>query len=323
MRAIVAGNGGLEMRDVPVPVPQAEQVLVRVRAAGLNRAELAMAAGAQHGSQGGAGSVIGLEWSGVVEAVGADVTGFAPGQPVMCTGSGSYAEFAVTDWWNCCGIPEGMDFPDAAALPIALRTMHNALAGLGGLEAGETVLIHGASSAVGIMGLLMAQHMGAGLVIGSSGNAERRGRLAPFAGLVVDSGGVDWPEAVLAATGGRGAGLTVDLVSGPSINQTMRATAILGRIIDNGRLGGAAGGFDFDLHAARRIAYIGSSFRSRSRNEIRAITRSMRDDLWPALEAGRLRVPVDSVFPLREAVQAHDRMRSRLRFGKVVVAIDP
>lgn len=323
MRAMVVGEAGLELRDVAAPRPGPGEVLVRVRAAGLNRAELAMAAGHAHGALGGAGSVIGLEWAGEVAGVGAGVPEVREGDRVMCSGNGGYAEYAVTDWGRVSRLPDAnMGWEQAATLPIALQTMHNALVTNGGLEAGQAVLIQGASSGVGLMGLQVAKLMGAGLVLGSSTNAGRRAKLAEFgADLAIDTGDEAWPDAVLQATGGKGVDLVVDQVSAPVANGNLRATRVLGRIVNVGRLGGATGVFDFDLHAARRISYIGVTFRTRSLDEVREINRRMRDDLWPALEAGRLRLPIDRVFKLEEARAAQEHMRGNQHFGKIVLTV--
>jgi NADPH2:quinone reductase len=323
MKAVVVGDQGLMVRDVPVPVPGPSDVLVRVRAAGLNRAELAIAAGHRHGSIGGANTVVGLEWAGEVEAVGRDVQGVTPGARVMCSGGGGYAEYAVTDWGRVLPIPDNnMSFEQAATLPIALQTMHDALVTNGRLARGESVLIQGASSGVGLMGLQIAKYMGAGLVVGTSTNAARRASLPAFgADLVVDSGREDWPDEVLKATGGRGVALIVDMISAPVANANMRAAAILGRIVNVGRLGGAEGPFDFDLHALRRISYIGVTFRTRSVAEVREINRRMRADLWGAVEAGTLHLPIDRTFPLDEAVQAQAHMKANQHLGKIVLTV--
>src|SRR6185437_9201285 len=303
MKAAVVGDKGLEIREIPAPRPKPNEVLVRVRAAGLNRAELAMAAGHKHGPLGGAGAVIGLEWAGEVAEVGAEVSGIKPGDRVMCSGNGGYAEYAVTDWGRVAGIPaNNMSFEQATTLPIALQTMHDALVSNGRLSAGEAVMIQGASSSVGLMGLQIAKRLGASLVIGSSTNPARRARLAEFgADLAVDSGDPAWPYAVLQATGGKGADLIIDQISASVANANMKAAAVLGRIVNVGRLGGAKGEFDFDLHALKRIAYIGVTFRTRSLDEVRAINRKMRADLWPLVEAGMLALPIDRIFPLDEA----------------------
>ncbi len=323
MKAIVVGESGIALRDIPIPQPGPAEVLVRVRAAGLNRAELSVAAGHMHGSVGGPGTVVGSEWSGEVVAVGAEVPDVQPGQRVMCSGNGGYAEYAVTDWGRVTPIPaNNMGFEQAATLPIALQTMHDALVTNGGLQAGQTVLIQGASSGVGLMGLQIAKYLGARLVIGTSTDAGRRAQLGQFgADLALDSSQADWPDAVLQATDGRGVDLIIDQVSAPVANQNMRATAILGRIVNVGRLGGSSGTFDFDLHALRRISYIGVTFRTRSVAEVREINRRMRADLWPAVEDGTLHLPIDRVFPLAEAAAAQAHMRENRHLGKIVLTV--
>ncbi len=323
MRAMVVGAGGLELRDVPVPQPGPGEVLVRVRAAGLNRAELAMAAGHAHGALGGAGSPIGLEWAGEVAGVGAGAEGVREGDRVLCSGNGGYAEYAVTDWGRVNPVPaNNMGWEQAATLPIALQTMHDALVTNGRLRDGQAVLIQGASSGVGLMGLQIARLMGARTVIGSSTRAERRARLAEFgADLAVDTADPAWPDAVLAATDGAGVDLIVDQVSGPLVNGNLKATRVLGRIVNVGRLGGAEGSFDFDLHAMRRISYVGVTFRTRSKDEVREINRRMRADLWGAVETGRLALPIDKVFPLEEADAAQARMRANEHLGKIVLTV--
>src|SRR6266478_4557688 len=168
---------GLALRDIAQPKPKPNEVLVRVRAAALNRADLATARGVPHGSHGGIGAAVGLEWAGEVVETGAKVTGYKPGERVMCSGTGGYAEYAVTDWRRVNPIPEGMSFEQAATLPVALLTLHNALVTAGRLKPGESVMIQGASSGVGLMGLQIAKIMGAKLVIGSSTNDVRRARL--------------------------------------------------------------------------------------------------------------------------------------------------
>ena len=321
MKAVVLAESGIEVRDAPKPTPSPSQVLVRVRAAGLNRADLIMASGHMHGSAGGTGTVLGLEFAGEVEAVGAEVKGVKPGDRVMGSGGGAYAEYAVTDWGRVAPIPaNNMSYEQAATLPIALQTMHDAVVTNGRLKPGETVMIQGASSGVGLMGMQIAKRKGARLVIGTSTNARRRERLKEFgADLAVDTTEQNWSAKVLEVTAKKGVDLIVDQVSASVANENMKAAAILGRIVNVGRLGGFKGEFDFDLHALKRIDYIGVTFRTRSVEEVREIVKRMRADLWEDVEAGKLALPIDRSFPLDQAATALARMRANEHFGKIVL----
>jgi NADPH2:quinone reductase len=322
MKAGVATEQGLALRDIQQPRPKPNEVLVRVRAASLNRADLITARGLPHGSHAGIGAPVGLEWAGEVVESGAQAKGYSAGDRVMCSGTGGYAEFAVSDFGRVNPIPDGMSFEQAATLPVALITLHNALVTAGRLHAPDSVMIQGASSGVGLMGLQIAKLRGAGLVIGTSTNAERRGRLKEFgADLAIDTNEPGWPEVVLQATGGKGVNLVVDMLSGPVVAQTMKATAVLGRIVNVGRLAGARAEFDFDLHALRRIDYIGVTFRTRTLEEVREINRRMRADLWDAVTAGKLALPIDRRFALDAAVEAQAHMRANRHFGKILLTM--
>ena len=323
MRAAVVTAEGVQVREVPRPAPGPEEVLVRVRAATLNRADLGVAAGGSHGAMGGVGTILGLDFAGEVAAVGSAVKGVKPGDRVTCSGAGGYAEYAIADMARVQPVPDrNLSWEEAATLPVALATMHDAVVMNGRLAKGESVMILGASSGVGIMGMQIAKFMGASLVVGTSTDPDRRARLKEFgADVAVNTRDADWAEQVLAATGGKGVNLVVDQISGPTINAAMRCTAILGRIVNVGRLGGGKGEFDFDLHATRRIAYIGVTHRTRSRDEIRAEYAAMRRDLWQAVEEGKFSIPIDRVFPLNLVVEALGHMKANKHFGKIVLAI--
>ncbi len=322
MKAWIAGSDGPHIAYLDTPRPGPDEVLVRIHAAALNRADLSMAAGVPHGGAGGVGNVLGLEWAGEVAEIGANVTGFSPGDRVMGTGGGGYAEYAVADSGQASAIPTAMTFEQAATLPVALRTMHDAVMTNGQMSRGQAVLIHGASSGVGLMGLQIARAMGAGVVIGSSGNAARRARLAEFgADVAVDAGNPGWIDQIKAATDGTGVDLVVDQVSGPGFNETMRATRVLGRIVNVGRLGGMKAEIDMNLHALRRISYVGVTFRSRSKAEVAEIVRRMQADLTPLLEAGTLSLPIDQVFEFADLPAALARMDANAHFGKIVLRV--
>src|SRR6185312_1898841 len=322
MKAFVYGANGAEIADVAKPAPKGTQVLVRVRACGLNRADLGMTKGHAHGSAGGVGTVLGMEWAGEIAELGPDAKGIKVGDRVMGSGGAAFAEYTLADHGRLFHIPasSNMSYQDAATLPVALATMHNAVVTNGGLQHGQSVLIQGASSGVGLMAMQIARLKGAKIVIGSSTDATRRGRLKEFgADLAVDSSDPGWVKQVLDATGGEGVDLIVDQVSGKLASQNLAATKIKGRIVNVGRLGGTHGDFNFDLHAARRINYIGVTFRTRSIEEIREIFNEVRRDIWPAVESRKLQLPIDKVFAFAEIGAAFAHMEANRHLGKMVV----
>jgi NADPH2:quinone reductase len=324
MKAAVVTDKGLQYTDAPKPSPKPHEILIKVKAASLNRADLAVASGHRHGTVGGAGTIVGLECAGEVEAVGGDVKDLKPGDRVMSSAAGGFAEYTVTDAGRAHKIPaNNMTYEQAACMPVAIQTMHNAVVGAGRLKKGESVLIQGASSGVGLLGMQIAKHMGAAIVMGTSTNDGRRARLKEFAcDLALDTRDPKWPDKVKEATGGKGVDLIVDQVSGGGVmNQNMQAAAILGRIVNVGRLGGMKGEFDFDLHALKRIDYIGVTFRTRGPEEVRAIVKAARADLWPAIESGKLSLPIDKTFPLAQAAEALAHMKANAHFGKIVLVV--
>ncbi len=323
MKAAIVGEKGVEVRDLPKPEPKPNEVLIRVRASSLNRADLLVASGHQHGSVGGIGARIGLECSGEIEAVGSEVKEFKAGDRVLASAPGGFAEYAVTDAGRTHRIPgNNMTYEQAACLPVALQTMHNAVVTAGRLKRGETLLIQGASSGVGLMGMQIGKLMGASMVMGTSTNAQRRARLKEYGcDVAIDTTKPDWPEDVKKATGGKGVDLVVDMISAPVANGNLEATKILGRIVNVGRLGGMRGEFDFDKHALKRIDYIGVTFRTRTPEEVREVVRVLRADLWPAVEAGKLTLPIYKTYKLADIADALDVMRANQHFGKIVINV--
>src|SRR5437868_4260849 len=322
MKAYVYGANGPEITDVAKPQPKGTQVLVKVHACGLNRADLGMTKGHVHGAAGGVGTVLGMEWAGEVAEIGPEARGVKIGDKIMGSGGQAFAEFTLADHGRLFRVPSNMNFEEAATLPVALATMHNAVVTSGALQSGQTVLIQGASSGVGLMAMQIAKFKGAKLVIGSSTDPMRRVRLKEFgADLAIDSSDPGWVDQVLKATGGEGVDLIVDQVSGKVANQNLAATKIKGRIVNVGRLGGTHADFNFDLHAARRINYIGVTFRTRSIEEIREIFTEVHKDIWGAVEARKLQLPIDRVFKFDDIGKAFEHMEANKHLGKIVVTL--
>lgn len=317
MRAVVVTEAGVHVGDVVQPEPGPGEILVRVSVASLNRKDLLALRRAS-------GKPIGSEWSGVVAGLGSGVQGFKIGDRVMCAGEGGFAEFAVTHAGRAIVVPtQSLTDEQAAVLPMALQTMHDALT-RAQLTRGDVVLVHGASSGVGLMGLQIARQLGAGLVIGTSTRDDRSQRLREHgADHVVNSTAPDWSRRILEITSGRGADVIVDMVAGPRFNEVMEAAALRARIVNVGRLGGDSASFDFDLHARKRITYIGVTFRTRTQEEIAELNGKMVSQLGEALAAGKLKLPIDARFSLEQAAEALRHMQDNMHFGKIVLNVTP
>jgi len=323
MRAVTVADTGVQILDVDMPKPKINDVLVKVHACGLNRADLVVADGGAHGAAGGAGTIVGMEFSGEVVECGDNVKNFSIGDRVMCSGSSTWAEFAIADYGRVIKIPDNnMDFTTASTLPVALATMHNAIVTIGEFVEGQTVLIQGASSGVGLMGLQIAKHLGAQIVIGTSTKPEKFNKLKSLgADIVVNSKDDDWVDQVLAATNNDGVDLIIDQLSGYTVNQNMQATKIKGKIVNVGRLAGGTTDFNCDLHALRRINYQGVTFRTRSVEEIRNVYLDMWKDLGDLVTTGKLSLPIEKVFDFNDVAQALSSMRDNEHFGKLILKL--
>lgn len=316
MKSFIATSDGLRPADRPRPVPKPNEILVRTRAIGVNRIDL-------HSLTAPAEQIIGIEWSGEVVEAGTECRGFSVGDRVMGTGPAAYAEYVVTDYGRAAPIAKAdIDWAAAAASMLGLQTMHDALVTRGRLRPGHAVLMQGAASVMGLVGMQIAKLLGAGLVLGTSGNAQRRARLKDFGcDLAIDSSQGDWSREVLEATKGRGADIVIDNVSGAAFNQCMAAAALEGRLVNVGRLGGATAAFDFNLHALRRLEFIGVTFRTRSVEQVRTLNALMLADLGGMLAAGGPRVPIAQRFPFDEAARALEALRRSEHFGKIVLEL--
>jgi len=323
MKAVTVVESGVQIVDVDTPSPKDNEVLVKVHTCGLNRADLVVADGGAHGAAGGPGTIVGMEFSGEIVKSGQNVKNISIGDRVMCSGASAWAEYAVADYGRVIKIPDNnMDFVRASTLPIALATMHNAIVTIGNFTKGQTILIQGASSGVGLMGLQIAKNLGAKLVIGTSTKQEKFAKLQHIgADLVVNSKDKDWVDQVLQATNEKGVDLIIDQLSGYTINKNMKASKIKGKIVNVGRLAGGNTEFDCDLHALRRINYQGVTFRTRSISEIREVYSKMWTDCSNLVSLGKLSLPIDKIFEFNDVADALNCMRDNQHFGKLILKL--
>jgi NADPH2:quinone reductase len=316
-------GGRLEWHDVPEPEPGPGELLMRVKATAVNHADLYQLRGTYDPTQKPADRIIaGLEAAGEVAAIGKDVSGFAKGDRIMGTCRGGYAEFTTLDHRLAIPVPERLSWEEAATIPVAYMTEHNALITNGRLKAGETVLVNAASSGVGVAAIQIAKFCGAKIVIGTASTPKK---LAALTTLGMDLGinyrTENFADAVLAATNGTGADVVIDHVGGPYLKENLRCMALKGRLVSVGRLGGTTAELDLELIAYKRLQLIGVTFRTRTMDERIAIAQGVVADLLPALADGRLRPVIDRIFPLHQAAEAQAYMESNAQIGKIVLKV--
>lgn len=325
MRAVVCrGAGGPEVlgvAELPDPEPGPEELLVRVRAAALNRADVMQRAGS-YSPPPGVSPILGVEIAGEVVGMGSAVTGHALGERVCgIVGGGGYAELCPLDAEMAIAVPEGWSFVDAAALPEVFFTADTTLFELGRLAAGETVLVHAGGSGVGTACVQLARARGARAIV-TAGSAEKIARaieLGAAAGWNYKE--VDFVAAVLDWTGGRGVDVVEDFVGGPYLARNLAVLKDEGRLVLVGDLAGEPAEVDVLPIILRRLQILGSSMRPLPIEGKRAIARRFRERWLPAFLRGDLHPIVDRVFPFEEVAQAHAYMEADRNFGKILLEL--
>jgi putative PIG3 family NAD(P)H quinone oxidoreductase len=327
MKAVVfTGKGGpevVEVRELPDPAPARGEVLVRVRAAALNRADLLQRRGLYPPPPGFREDVPGLELAGEVAKVGEGVVAWKPGDRVMTIASGeAQAELAAVHERMLVPVPASLSLEDAGALPEAGVTSHDALFTLGGLRPGWTVLVHAVGSGVSTAAVQIAKAAGA-TVIGTSRTAdklERARALGMDHGILVAKDEPRFAEEVRRLTGKRGVPLVLDFVGAPYAAENLASLATGGRIVVIGTLGGPKAQLDLGALMRARGAVIGTVLRPRPLEEKIAATQAWARDVLPLVAAGRVKPVVDEVLPAARAREAHERMDRNESFGKLVLA---
>jgi putative PIG3 family NAD(P)H quinone oxidoreductase len=325
MRAVVITQAGgpevLEIREASRPqITSAGRVLVRVLAAGLNRADLLQRRGFYPAPAGYAPDIPGLEFAGeVAETTSAE---WSVGQGVFgITGGGGQAEYVLANEDELAEIPANLSWAEAAAAPEVFITAHDALFTQARLTAGESVLVHAVGSGVGLAAAQLAKAAGA-TVYGTSRRPDKIARAGDYGlarGVAINADPQAFVAAVKEWTGGAGVNVLLDLVGGGYLAANLAALAQRGRMMLVGATGGARAEFDFGLVMRKRLTLIGTVLRSRPAAEKAAATRLFTQDVLPLLANGVARPVVDSIFPLNEVRAAHERLESNETFGKVVL----
>ncbi|HEY4090468.1 MAG TPA: NAD(P)H-quinone oxidoreductase [Luteibacter sp.] len=324
MRAIAFNEFGaasvLQLTELPEPAVRPHDLLVRVRAAGVNRADVLHRQGHYGRSDFGDSSLMGLEIAGEVVAMGNEVRQWRLGDRVMgIVGGGAYAEFARMDYRMAMAIPGRVDYVQAAAIPEVFVTAHEALVHLGRLVTGESVLIHAAASGVGSAAVQLAKACGARVF--ATAKAAKLARVRELgADVGIDYTSTDFAQAVQEATDGNGVDLIIDFVGADYFDRNLASLDFGGRLVQVGLLGGSEPQvLDLKRLLYRHLHIFGTVMKSRPQAEKQAMTKRFRDTWLDHFANGELQPVVDSVFPLAQAAEAHERMESNESVGKIVL----
>jgi NADPH:quinone reductase len=316
------GPENLEIREVPgAPAPQNTEVLVRVKASALNRADLLQRRGLYRAPEGFSQEVPGLEFAGEVAETGENAQNFLPGDCVFgITAGGAQAEYLLTDQGLLARIPENLTFTEAAAIPEAFITAHDAVFTQGNLQKGETLLIHAVGSGVGLAALQLAKTRGV-RVFGTSRTA---GKLDAARSLGLDEALLTGDEAAFAGiisekTGGRGVDVILDLVGAGYFAQNLASLALKGRLMLVGLTSGTKAEFDLAIALHKRLTVRGTVLRGRSTEEKASATLAFIDEVLPLIADGKIKPNIDKVFGYKDVRAAHEYLESNESFGKVVL----
>ena len=320
----IDGPGGprvLKPIQRPVPQPGTGEILLRIRAAGVNRPDVLQRQGSYHPPP-GASDLPGLEAAGEVVALGEGAERWRLGDAVTAlTPGGAYAEFCTVHATNALPIPHGMTFTQAAAIPETFFTVWHNVFERGDLAHDQTLLVHGGSSGIGTVAIQLASALGARVIAtaGTEEKCEACMRLGAF--RAINYRQEDFVAAVRQATDGKGADVILDMVGGDYISRNYEAAAIEGRVVQIAFLQGARTAADFSRLMVKRLTHTGSTLRPRSASFKAHIARELEHKVWPLLATRRVAPVMDMIFPLKEAWRAHERMEEGHHIGKIVLDV--
>ena len=312
----------LRLTTGPVPSPKPDEVLIRVLAAGVNRPDVAQRSGS-YPPPPGASPLLGLEVAGEVVAIGAEVTAYRVGDRVCAlTNGGGYAEYCVAPAPQCLPWPSGYDAVRAGALPETYFTVWANLFEGGRLAAGESTLIHGGTSGIGVTAIQLARAFGA-TVYATAGSDEKCAACVKFgAASAINYRTQDFVEEIARLTGKRGVDVVLDMVGAPYLQRDLRVLAMDGRLVLIAFLQGSkVENFDFVTVMTKRLTITGSTMRPRSTAQKGALAAALRANVWPLLDAGRCGPVIHATFPLAEAAEAHRLMESSAHIGKIMLRV--
>jgi putative PIG3 family NAD(P)H quinone oxidoreductase len=325
--AVITAPGGpevLEIRDLPRPEPEGEQILVRVRASALNRADLLQRAGKYPAPPGAPADVPGIEFAGEIVSAGRDARLWREGDRVFgITGGGAHAEYLVAHERAVAAIPDALSWTDAAAVPEVFLTAHDALWVQAGLRPSERVLIHAVGSGVGLAAVQLARAIGA-VPYGDARTADKVERAREYGledGVALGDDLSPLEEAVKRWTMGAGVDVVLDLVGGPYVKASVDALGLEGRLMLVGTVAGGRAELELGKALGKRLRIVGTVLRARPIEEKIDATRRFAAEVVPLFERGLLRPVVDEVFELDRIADAHERLASNETFGKVVVRV--
>jgi NADPH:quinone reductase len=325
MKQVDHGAGGapsvMKIVTAPLPTLKAGEMLVAVEVAGVNRPDVAQRKG-EYPPPPGASPVMGLEVAGRVAAVAPDVTQWKVGDEVCAlTPGGGYAEYCAVPAPHCLPIPRGLSMLEAAALPENYFTVWVNVFERGALKRGESFLVHGGSSGIGLTAIQLAKAFGA-TVYTTVGNAEKAAACKRAgADIAYDYKTQDWAKELFAATAKRGVDVILDMVGGSYTNLNLRSLAPLGRLVQIAFLEGSKVEIDLAPIMMKRLTFTGSTLRPRTIEEKAAIAQALRHNVWPLLEKGIAKPVIHATYPLAEAARAHELMESSRHIGKIMLAV--
>jgi NADPH2:quinone reductase len=325
MKAVIITRPGgpevLEIQDVEPPEPLGDYVRVRIRAAGLNRADLLQRAGGYPAPAGSPANIPGLEFAGEVDTVGPQVRSWKPGQRVMgLAGGGAQAEYILAHEGMLVEIPENLDFVRAAAIPEVFITAHDALFTQASLQMGERLLIHAAGSGVGTAAIQLAHAAGV-TTFGTSRTPAKLER-AKTIGLDVGLSDQNFAAEVQRLTGGAGVHVVLDFIGAPYLEQNLEALTSWGRLVFLSTMGGFQANVNLYMLMAKRISLRGVTLRTRTLEEKLAATRRFATSVLPLLASGKVKPIIEQVYPLEEIRVAHTVMGENRNFGKLILRVD-